>query len=151
LQQSNVKPTKPPQTSGSGHLDDAPLHIPSSKKEQKKEKLAEKRNLDIEKKEKKKKKEKNAEKISLQQQKLDEIEPPQPPPPQILSSASNAFRDLYLAQLADIFESEIESLNDADAPVGSRVLIQALESNLSLFSEQEKKVASAAEAIHTQD
>lgn len=95
-------------------------------------------------------KKKSSENIKSQrQQEGDEIEPPlpsPPPPQQLLPSTSDAFHDWYLSTLADNFESEIEGLGN---DVGSKVLIQALESNLGLFSAEEMKVALATAGIPT--
>lgn len=64
-----------------------------------------------------------------------------------LPTTDAAFHDWYLAKVADCFESEIEDLNAADAPVGPKVLLQALESNLVLFPEAERRAALAGAGI----
>ena len=141
LQQNNDTSTKPPRDSRSHN---APP-IASRKGEEQTATGEPSAHSDVEK-VKKRKKEKSAEKLRTQEQKLAEIEPPVSlPPPSHVPSTTDAFRDWYLAKLADTFETEIEGINDADAPVGSKVLLQALESNLTLFSEQEKRVALASE------
>lgn len=152
MQQNNATNTKPTQTSGLGHADAPRTASKIKRKEDKQVKSA----IKTEKKGEKQKKESKADKSKSQDRELDEIlEPPLqsvPPPSQLLlPTTNNAFHDWYLAKLADNFESEIEALNDVDAPVGSKVLIQALESNLALFSPQERKVALAAERIQTAD
>lgn len=145
MQQNNATATQP--TSGLEHADDPHTALEIKRKEEEQVNPA----IKTEKKEKKRSKKTKAEKFKNQERGIDEIlEPPlqsPPPPPTQLQipSTTNAFRDWYLAKLADNFESEIEALNNADARVGSKVLVQALESNLALFSPPERKVALAAE------
>jgi hypothetical protein len=143
LQQNNATTTKPTETSGLEHLDAPGPHSASKIQRREEEQVT-----PAIKTHKNRNNENKAEKFKSQDRGVDEIlEPPlqspSPPPPsqpQLLST-TNAFHDWYLAEIADNFEPEIEALNDADAPVGSKVLIQALESNLALFSPQERKVA----------
>ena len=68
-----------------------------------------------------------------------------------LPSTDAAFHDWYLAKIADCFEAEIDGLNTADAPVGPKVLLQALESSLSLFSPAERRAAVLAGLTATKD
>ncbi len=148
LQLNNANATKSSQSSRLDH----PTAIPTSEKKKSAAEQTSAPNLEPEKKEKKsKKKDKSVEKSKSQDKELDEAEKlslpllPSPPQQHVPSSNHTAFREWYLAKLADNFEAEIEGLNDADASVGSKVLIQALESNLTLFSSQERNVALATQ------
>lgn len=73
--------------------------------------------------------------------------PPAPPAAPALPAADDAFRDWFMARLAEDFEAEIEGLNEADAPVGTRALLQALDASLALFSPAERRVALATAGI----